>query len=150
MSDQSLDEILTGAKDAEQEQKNSVLERIRKSLEELTEESGGIMQGVYYGRCTEKEMKKWNMFVFRRTKTTKNNSAKVDFQTFYEVAVIRENYIPEGYVQKVIDKLQTQDEEGTKLKATADDIQYAYSFKGNTSVVLEAAFIQFVHPEKRC
>ena len=86
-----------------------------------------------------------------RRKTTKASSTnKVDLQTFYEVHIIHEDAVPEGYVQTVIDALQAQADPGTKLKVTSDDIEYDYSFKGSTNMVVEIATITFLHPEKRC
>ena len=108
------------------------------------------MEGVWYGACREKQLDKWNYFVFNRWKTTKNNQSRADFQTFYQVHVVHEDYIPEGYVETVIKALEAQDDPGTKLKATADDITYSYTFKGNTNMVVEIANITFFHPEKRC
>ena len=74
----------------------------------------------------------------------------VDLQTFYEVHIIHEDAIPEGYLQTVIDALQAQDDPGTKLKLTSDDIDYDYTFKGSTNMVVEIATLTFLHPEKRC
>ena len=127
----------------------SVLNRIRDTLTGLS--SGDVkMEGVWYGACREKELKNWNYFVFNRLKTTKNNNSKVDYQTVYQVHIVHEDYIPEGYVETVIDALLEQAESGTKLKPTNDDVQYNYIFKGNTNMVVEIATITLYHPEKRC
>lgn len=130
----------------------SVLNRIRSTLEGLL---GGDeeMQGVYYGACSEKELQNWNYFVFGRLKTTKDKGTRAgDYQTYYEVNVVHEDYIPEGYVEKVIAALEAEDKErpGTKLKASADDVAYNYTFKGRTNTVVEIATIVIYHPEKRC
>lgn len=129
---------------------NSVLDRIRSTLNELS--SGEVkMEGVWYGACREKELKYWNYFVFNRQRTTKNNQgSKVDLQTFYQVHVVHEDYIPEGYIETVINALLEKDESGTKLKMTNEDIPYDYTFKGNTNMVVEIATITLYHPEKRC
>lgn len=130
---------------------NSVLDRIRKTLTTLAEDTEVPMAGVWYGACREKELKYWNYFVFNRQRTTKNNQgSKVDLQTFYQVHVVHEDYIPEGYIETVINALLEKDESGTKLKMTNEDIQYDYTFKGNTNMVVEIATITLYHPEKRC
>lgn len=130
---------------------NSVLDRIRTTLTALSADTEVPMAGVWYGACREKELKNWNYFVFNRQKTSKNNQgSKVDLQTFYQVHVVHEDYIPEGYVETVIQALQEQADSGTKLKLTNDDIQYNYTFKGNTNMVVEIATITLYHPEKRC
>ena len=127
----------------------SVLNRIRDTLTELA--NGDVkMEGVWYGACREKKLDKWNYFVFNRWKTTKNNQSRVDFQTMYQVHVVHEDYIPEGYVQTVIQALEAQADPGTKLKSTSDDVTYNYTFKGNTNMVVEIATITLFHPEKRC
>ena len=129
---------------------NSVLDRIQRTLETLA--AGEVkMEGVWYGACREKQLDVWNYFVFNRRRTTKGSSTnRMDLQTFYQVHIIHEDYIPEGYVEAVIAALEAQDESGTKLKVTGDDIEYDYTFKGNTNMVVEIATITVYHPQKRC
>jgi len=130
---------------------NSILDRIEKTLTKLSTEHEVKMEGVFYGACTESKLSKWNYFVFNRGKTTKNNNGtRTDLQTTYEVHIVHEGHVPEGYVKDVIDALQAQDEPGTKLKLNNDDITYDYTFKQNTNMVVEVATITFYHPEKRC
>lgn len=130
---------------------NSILNRIEKTLTKLSTEHEVKMEGVFYGACTESKLSKWNYFVFNRGKTTKNNNGtRTDLQTTYEVHIVHEGHVPEGYVKDVIDALQAQDEPGTKLKLNNDDITYDYTFKQNTNMVVEVATITFYHPEKRC
>ena len=130
---------------------NSILDRIEKTLTKLSTEHEVKMEGVFYGACTESKLSKWNYFVFNRGKTTKNNNGtRTDLQTTYEVHIVHEGHVPEGYVKDVIDALQAQDEPGTKLKLNNDDILYDYTFKGSTNMVVEIATITFLHPEKRC
>ena len=129
----------------------SVLDRIRNTLTELCADSDVPMVGVWYGACKEKNLTSWNYFVFNRSRTTKNNTgSRVDLQTFYEVHVIHEDYIPEGYLETVINALLNMSESGTKLKLTNEDISYDYTFKKNTNMVVEIATINLYHPEKRC
>lgn len=130
---------------------SSVIKRIRETLEGLCESTTTPMEGVWYGACRASKLNTWNYFVFNRKKTTKGGSTnRVDLQTFYEVHIIHEDAIPEGYLQTVIDALQAQDDPGTKLKLTSDDIDYDYTFKGSTNMVVEIATLTFLHPEKRC
>lgn len=128
---------------------NSVLERIKKSLKTLASSDDVPMEKVYYGSCTDKDLEAWNYFVFNRMKTSKAGTSKTDLQTYYQIHIVHEDYIPEGYVEKVIEKLSEKDESGTKLKLTSDDIDYNYIRKGNTSVVVEIATITMYHPQKR-
>lgn len=128
---------------------SSVLERIRRTLEGLLGGDTGMV-GAYYGACSERKLDRWNYFVFNRRTTTKRNTSRQDYQTFYEIHIVHEDYIPEGYVEAVVEALEAQDESGTKLRATDDDIRYDYVFKGNTDVVVEMATITVFHPAKRC
>ena len=128
----------------------SVLNRISDILTELSHDAEIPMEGVWYGECRAKSLDRWNYFVFNRLKTAKKSATtQNDYQTFYQIHIIHEDAIPEGYVKKVIDALQAQDESGTKLKLTDDDITYDYTFKGSTNMVVEIATMTFVHPEKR-
>ena len=64
--------------------------------------------------------------------------------------MIHEDYIPEGYLETVINALLNMSESGTKLKLTNEDISYDYTFKKNTNMEVEIATINLYHPEKRC
>lgn len=126
----------------------SILDATKETLNELCSEPDVPMEGAWYGACAERDLDNWNYFVFNRKKTTKASN-RLDFQTFYQVHIIHEDYIPEGYVEKVIEALEKQGN-GAKLKATSDDIEYRYTFKGKTNMVIEIATITLYHPEKRC
>ncbi len=129
----------------------SVIDRTRTTLEGLCADSTVPMQGVWYGACRTKNLQYWNYFVFNRKITTKSSSKNgVDLQTLYEVHIIHEDAIPDGYIQTVINALQAESDPGTKLKLTSDDIDYDYTFKGSTNMVVEIATMTFLHPEKRC
>ena len=104
------------------------------------------MNAVYYGVCTAKEMTRWNYMVFNRADRSKSTN-KVDYQTTYELHIIHEDYIPEGYIDKAISALENC--AGAKLKVTSDKIPYEYTTKGSSDVVIEMATITFYHPEKR-
>ena len=126
---------------------SSILTATKNTLEELARSAEIPMEGAYTGACRDKTLKEWNYFVFNRKKTDKASN-RVDYQTFYQVHVVHEDYIPEGYIQKVIETLEAQ--KGAKLKATADPVEYNYTFKNNTDMVVEIATITLFHPEKRC
>ena len=126
----------------------SVLNVTKATLEALAKGTDVPMEGVWYGACQVDKLDKWNYFVFNRQRTTKSSN-RMDFQTFYEVHIIHEDYIPEGYVEQVIEALEAQGD-GAKLKTTGSDITYEYTFKGHTNMVVEIATITLFHPEKRC
>lgn len=126
---------------------SSILTVTQGTLQELAKSSDVPMAGAYYGACREKNLDAWNYFVFNRKNTGKSTN-RMDYQTTYQVHVVHEDYIPEGYIENVIQVLEAQ--KGAKLKATSDPIEYNYTFKGNTDMVVEIATITLFHPEKRC
>lgn len=128
----------------------SVLDRITETLEGMLQDADVPMETVRYGGVRKSELDRWNYFVFNRIRRTKNNSSRQDLQTFYQVHVVHEDYIPEGYIDRVIKELEASADQGTKLRQTNDDIEFNYVYKGNTDLVVEIATITFYHPEKRC
>lgn len=130
----------------------SVLNRISDILTQLSHDAEVPMEGVWYGACREKALAKWNYFVFNRLKTAKKSATtQNDYQTFYQVHIIHEDYIPEGFVERVIEALTAKDTEtGIKIRPTNDDVLYSYTFKGSTNMVVEIATITIFRPEKRC
>lgn len=115
----------------------SILKEIEDSLLDLAKEDG--LKGVYYGACNEK-LQEWNYFVFNRLNVKIAGKTKGDFNEYYAVHVIHEDFIPEGYIYKVVQKLL--EIKGIKL-AISDDISFSYAKKGNTDVVVEIATIVF-------
>lgn len=124
---------------------SSVMNRIRNTLDSFVNDDEN-MKGVFYGSCNAKELDKWNYFVFNRKSTKRSPKSRDVFQTDYELHIIHEEFIPEGFVEKVIEALLEPADKGTKLKVTGDDISYNYMFKNNTSVVVEIATITLTHP----
>ena len=127
---------------------NSILDRFQRTLENIIENSRGEYHGCFFGMPNVSHLDVWNYFVFRRKKSTR--AAKGEpVQTNFELNVIHEDYIPEGFIDELIKKLETKDEQGTKLKLCDDDITYSYIQKGNTDIVIEIATIILTHPQKR-
>ena len=118
--------------------KKSVLDCIRETLEALAEKDG-MAGGVHYGMMEKTDLDVWNYFVFNRQKTTKDRVKHRDLQTYYEIHIIHEDYIPEGYVDEVIAALEDTEAVGVKLRMTDQDIQYDYVRKAKTARVGETA-----------
>ncbi len=130
---------------------NSILDRIRKTMDQLVNESNNEYLASFYGLPTVSTLEKWNYFIFRRKTSKRSGKSGRDepVQTKYLIHIIHEDYIPEGYVDEVIRALETKDESGTKLKLCADDITYDYIQKGNSDTIIEVATIVVTHPERR-
>lgn len=126
---------------------NSLLDRIQKTLDEIVSESDGEYQKCFYGFTNVPRLAKWNYFVFRR-KVSHRTLRREPVQTDYEINIVHEDYIPEGFIDIVINKLEARDESGTKLKLSGNDITYNYMQKGNTDCVIEIATLVFTHPER--
>lgn len=117
-----------------------MLNEIREKLTELQRKEDVPMEDVAYGLLPKDSTKKWNYFVFNRVNVKSAGKTKGDFNEYYAVHVIHEDFIPEGYIYKVVQKLL--EIKGIKL-AISDDIYFSYAKKGNTDVVVEIATIVF-------
>lgn len=101
---------------------------------------------AYYGRTFCKEKDKWNYFVFNRKEFGKNGISKIDFNYYYQVHIIMENYIPEGFEQQIIKAIQ----ENTRLKLRDQPMQFNYTTKNNTDLVIEMLTLEFIKVVKGC
>lgn len=118
----------------------TLLNEIREKLGELKKNEAVPMEDVAYGLLPQGSTKKWNYFVFNRVNVKTAGKAKGDFNEYYAVHIVHEDFIPEGYIYKVIQKVL--EIKGIKL-AINDDISFNYARKGNTDVVVEIATIVF-------
>ena len=117
-----------------------MLNEIREKLGELKKSEAVPMEDVAYGLLPQGSTKKWNYFVFNRVNVKTARKAKGDFNEYYAVHIVHEDFIPEGYIYKVIQKVL--EIKGIKL-AINDEISFNYARKGNTDVVVEIATIVF-------
>ena len=72
--------------------------------------------------------------------------SKLDYNYYYQVHIIMENYIPEGFEQKVIKAIQ----DNTRLKLTDQSMQFNYITKNNTDMVVEMLTLEFTRAFKGC
>lgn len=101
---------------------------------------------VYYGRTFCKEKDKWDYFVFNRKGLKKSGNSKIDFNYNYQIHIIMEDYIPEGFEQEVIKKI----EKNTKLKLVDQEMPFNYVTKKNTDMVVEMLTLEFTKAFKGC
>lgn len=109
-----------------------ILAKIRDTLEEFN-------LPVYYGRTFCKEKDKWNYFVFNRKELDRSGKSRIDFNYYYQVHIIMEDYIPEGFEQEVIKKIT----ENTRLKLIDQPMKFNYVTKNNTNMVVEMLTLEF-------
>lgn len=99
---------------------------------------------VYYGMVDDSVAETvWDYIVFNR-KTISHSSNKTSSTDKFDVHVIRENYIPDGLEDEVIDKLR----ELPGVRLTGEDTSFAYVQKPNTNVVVEMMSIHFLRARK--
>lgn len=114
-----------------------MLNEIRDKLESLD------MGPVQYGRITEIP-EEWNYLVFGRSRMRKAGTSRTDYNRYYTVAIVHEDYIPEDVELKVIKALK----EIKGLNVSQEDIQYDYTIKKGNGNVVEVAVLTFFEPIK--
>lgn len=118
---------------------NNILELIQSTLETFG-------YPVYYGRSFCKPQDDWNYFVFNRAYVSKSGKSNCDFNYYYQVHIIMEDYIPEGFEQEVIKAI----EENCRLKLVDTPLQFNYVTKNSTDMVVEMLTITFTKSIKSC
>lgn len=99
---------------------------------------------VYYGMVDESQAETvWNYIVFNRTAVLYSGN-KTSASDRFDVHIIRENYIPEGFDTEVINKLC--EISGVRLANTEPTFNYVQ--KPSTNVVVEMLTISFVKARK--
>lgn len=114
-----------------------ILNEIKEKLEEIDE-------NVFYG-AVDNRMKEtlWNYIVFNRVKLTPSQN-KTSYTNEYAVHIIREDYIPEGEEERVIEALKSI----KGVRVASDGGSYEYVTKPSTNTVVEMFSINFVVPRK--
>lgn len=112
-----------------------ILEDIKQKLEEIDAK-------VYYGLCDDEDTV-WNYIVFNRT-TRKNATNSTGAGDYFDVHIVRENFVPEGIDEEVIAKMC----ELHGVRLTGEDGQYDYTINPHTNAVVEALTLHFVRARK--
>lgn len=115
-----------------------ILEDIEAKLKEIDDH-------VFYGMAGDSMREtRWNYIVFNRVniKYPNNKTAASDY---FDVHIIRENYIPDGLDAVVAEKLCALP--GVRL---GGDGTFNYVQKPNTDIVVEILTIPFVRARKCC
>ena len=113
-----------------------MLNDIKQALEKLGYKA-------YYGRSLAKPNDDWNYFVFNKSRTSRSGTNRMDYNKYYQVHFICENYIEEDFEFKII-KQVTKD---TKLKLADTEIVFNYT----TKIILierEICTIEFTKAKK--
>lgn len=116
-----------------------LLEQIQNKLKEIDD-------NVFYGMADEEKITdKWDYIVFMR-KALSISDTKQGYSDRFTVAIIREDFIPEGLEIEVINKML----EIQGMRVASSDCTYTYIKKPNTTnIVVELLTIEFVKARKR-
>lgn len=115
-----------------------ILEDIKNALETVDER-------VFYGKAgTLEDGDLWDYIVFSRS-SLKTTGGATGIANSYQVAIVRENFIPEETVEAVIEAMKSI--AGMRLEGS--DFAYDYATKPKTSTVCELLVLDFVKPRKR-
>lgn len=113
-------------------------------LNEIEEKLRELDDNVFYG-AVDNSMREtvWNYTIFQRN-PTKRNPNKTGYSYYFSVHVVRENFIPEGLDIEYIKKM----EEIQGIRLADAEMQYNYTVKPNTNVIVEMLSMTFVRPVK--
>lgn len=115
-----------------------ILDDIKTKLEEIDPNvSYGTFDDVVVSHC-------WDYIVFER-KALRQNANKTDYITVFTIHIIREEFIPDGLEEAVIEKLT----EIAGVRPISEGI-YEYTVKPDTDTVIEMFTMDFVRPRKKC
>lgn len=117
-----------------------ILEDIEKKLQEI-QTNGRVYYGMVDLADAEKE---WNYIVFSRD-ILRVSESKRGYADRFTVAIVREDYIPEGLDTAVIEKLC----ELPGVRLANSDSEYRYTRKPKTNTVVELLTMEFVKARKR-
>lgn len=116
-----------------------MLNEVKAKLEEIDPR-------VYYG-AVDKSVREtdWNYIVFNRQplKITGNGTGYADY---FDVHIVRENFVPEGTDEEVITKMR----EINGVRLSGETHEYTYIQKPNTNVIVEMLSLHFVRVRKCC
>lgn len=115
-----------------------ILDEIKKALETVD-------PLVFYGKAgTLEDGDLFDYTVFWRSKlrTTGGNTG---FSDAYQVAIVRENFIPVETIEQVVEAMQ----EIAGMRLAGNDFAFDYATKPKTNTVLECLVLDFAKPRKR-
>ena len=115
------------------------------TLELIEQELKKIDPKTFYGTAAKiKRNEPWDYIVFSRENATMNDNL-TSISMIYPVAVVRENYVPEGLEDQII--LAMRNVPGMK---PTGEIVFDYMTKPGTSDVVEMMVIRFRKSRKIC
>lgn len=118
---------------------------MRLILTEVQEKLAGIDPSTYYGTAAQHPKNEpWDYIVFSRD-ILKRNAGKGGYTDILNVSIVREEFIPEGIEEEVIEAMETI--AGVRLQEGSNE--YYYSVKPGTQLTVEMILLKFTHARKR-
>lgn len=113
-------------------------------LNDINERLLEIDPNVFYGTVDESMRETvWDYIVFNRT-IIKRNGNKTSASDYFDVHIVRENHVPDGMDDEVIDKLSGL----AGVRLSGENCSFAYVQKPNTNTVVEMLTIHFLRARK--
>lgn len=114
-------------------------------LNDLKAALESVDPNVFYGMATSGDgLDIWDYIVFSRY-TLRTDQNATGYTDRYQVAIVRENYIPDEDVYAVIDAVLSI----PGMRLSQNDFAYDYTAKPNTNTVCELLVLEFDRPRKR-
>ncbi len=113
--------------------------------DEIEKKLKDIDSNIFYGIVPEEiDLSEWNYFVHGMKKIRKSGTSNVDFNRYFYVTIVREDYIDDETIFKVIEKIC--EIPGMRLADVEYEVDYA--FKGKTDLAVEMLELIFTKPLK--
>lgn len=118
---------------------------MRLILKDIQEKLTGIDPNTYYGTAAQHPKNEpWDYIVFSRD-ILKRNDGKSGYTDILNVSIVREEFIPEGIEEEVIEAMEAI--AGVRLQQ--GNHEYYYSVKPGTQLTVEMILLKFTHARKR-
>ena len=99
---------------------------------------------VYYGMVDEEVNETvWDYIVFNRV-TSRVDANRTGFSDYYDVHIVRENFVPEGTDNNIIDVML----EIPGMRLADSECRYDYVPKPKTNIIVEMLTLRFVRARK--
>lgn len=105
-----------------------------------------IDPNVYYGRADKHDFKSkpWDYMVLA-CKDFNRTSNRTGYSDYFEVAIVREEFIPDGLPEQVISAMESL----PKIRLAEGSHGYEYATKPDSADTVEMLVLKFVAPRKR-
>ena len=116
------------------------------TLDLIEEALKAIGDPVFYGVAAKlPKSSPWNYTVFSRSATSSGQN-RTGYTDLFEVAVVRESYVPDGVLFDVVDAMEAIP--GMRLSRSSS-VEYRYDVKPGTSDAVEMMVVRFAKARRR-